>query len=63
MGYCGTCTVVVAKLQLDDCQVPNFSKHRQTTALAAHGAVIRQVRAGLDMSQEKRALLAEFDRS
>jgi transcriptional regulator with XRE-family HTH domain len=43
--------------------VPNLSKHRQTTELAALGAVIRQVRTELDMSQEKLALLAEVDRS
>jgi transcriptional regulator with XRE-family HTH domain len=43
--------------------VPNLSKHRQTTELAALGAVIRQARTELDMSQEKLALLAEVDRS
>lgn len=43
--------------------MPNLSKHRQTTELAALGAVIRQVRTELDMSQEKLALLAEVDRS
>jgi transcriptional regulator with XRE-family HTH domain len=43
--------------------VPNLSKHRQTNELAALGAVIRQVRTELDMSQEKLALLAEVDRS
>jgi transcriptional regulator with XRE-family HTH domain len=43
--------------------VPNLSRHRQTTELAAIGAVIRQARTEKGMSQENLALLAEVDRS
>lgn len=43
--------------------MPNLSQHRQTPALVALGAAIRQTRLDQDMSQENLALLAEVDRS
>lgn len=43
--------------------VPNLSRHRKNRALVALGAVIREKRLAVGLSQEQLAFIAELDRS
>jgi len=42
--------------------MPNLSRNRQDPVLLALGDAIRRIRQSKDISQEKLALLTEFDR-